>query len=80
MNLILLRCQSTVIALILLSIASAAIAERAPVLRQINVPHDYYFREMYLPQVSSGPQAPAWGNAWRRPGNPGLDHATLVRL
>ena len=35
-------------------------SERAPVLRQIDVPHDYYFREMYLPQVSSGPQNPVW--------------------
>ncbi len=37
-----------------------AAAEREPVLKQIGVPHDYYFREMYLPQAQSGPTAPAW--------------------
>ena len=35
-------------------------AQRAPVLRQIKVPHSYYFREMYLPQVTSGPNGPTW--------------------
>lgn len=41
-------------------LAAAAAAERAPVLKQIGVPHDYYYREMYLPQAQSGPPAPAW--------------------
>jgi dipeptidyl aminopeptidase/acylaminoacyl peptidase len=35
-------------------------AERFPVLKQIDEPHPYYFREMYLPQVTSGPGAAAW--------------------
>ena len=35
-------------------------AEREPVLKQIQVPHSYYYREMYLPQVTSGPNAAAW--------------------
>ena len=35
-------------------------AEREPVLKQIQVPHPYYYREMYLPQVTSGPDAAAW--------------------
>jgi TolB protein len=39
---------------------SAAFADRAPVLKQIKVPHDYYYREMYLPQLTSGPSAAAW--------------------
>lgn len=38
----------------------AALAERAPVLEQIAVPHDYYFREMYLPQTTTGPTSPAF--------------------
>jgi TolB protein len=45
---------------------TAVLAERRPVLDQIDVPHSYYFREMYLPQLSSGPSALAWfpdGNA-----------------
>jgi Tol biopolymer transport system component len=32
-------------------------AQRQPVLKQIDVPHPYYFREMYLPQLTSGPSA-----------------------
>jgi len=30
------------------------------VLKQIRVPHRYYYREMYLPQLTSGPTSPAW--------------------
>ena len=44
----------------LLALMTPASAQRAPVLRQIKVPHSYYFREMYLPQVTSGPSAVAW--------------------
>jgi TolB protein len=39
---------------------SALLAQREPVLKQINVPHSYYYREMYLPQVTSGPSSVAW--------------------
>ena len=35
-------------------------AQREPVLKQIDLPHPYYFREMYLPQLTSGPSALAW--------------------
>jgi TolB protein len=35
-------------------------AQREPVLRQIKVPHSYYYREMYLPQLTSGPSAVTW--------------------
>jgi TolB protein len=35
-------------------------AQRQPVLRQIKVPHSYYYREMYLPQVTSGPSSATW--------------------
>jgi TolB protein len=37
-----------------------ATAQREPVLKQINVPHPYYFREMYLPQLTTGPSSVAW--------------------
>ncbi len=40
--------------------AASLFAERLPVLRQIDEPHPYYYREMYLPQVTSGPDAAAW--------------------
>jgi dipeptidyl aminopeptidase/acylaminoacyl peptidase len=73
-----------------LSVLAAAIvhAERAPVLNQIKVPHDYYFREMYLPQATTGPTSPAWapdgrslvysmqGSLWRQ----ALDSAIAVEL
>ncbi|MEZ4586593.1 MAG: CehA/McbA family metallohydrolase [Gemmatimonadales bacterium] len=29
-------------------------------LKQIAVPHNYYYREMYLPQLTSGPSGAAW--------------------
>src|SRR5580658_7006126 len=35
-------------------------AQREPVLKQIDLPHPYYFREMYLPQLTSGPSSVAW--------------------
>lgn len=49
------------ISLCLCILSSLTIAQqRDPVLKQIDVPHDYYFREMYLPQVTTGPSAMAW--------------------
>jgi TolB protein len=36
------------------------LAQREPVLKQIDLPHSYYYREMYLPQVTTGPSAVAW--------------------
>jgi TolB protein len=36
------------------------VAQRAPVLKQIDLPHAYYYREMYLPQLTTGPSAAAW--------------------
>ncbi len=35
-------------------------AQREAVLKQINVPHPYYFREMYLPQLTTGPSGAGW--------------------
>ncbi len=35
-------------------------AQRDPVLKQINLPHRYYYREMYLPQLTTGPNSAAW--------------------
>ncbi|MGB6384186.1 MAG: CehA/McbA family metallohydrolase [Terriglobales bacterium] len=35
-------------------------AQREPVLKQIDLPHPYYFREMYLPQLTTGPSAAGW--------------------
>jgi Tol biopolymer transport system component len=35
-------------------------AQRVPVLNQIDLPHSYYYRELYLPQLTSGPSSAAW--------------------
>ncbi len=35
-------------------------AQRAPVLQQVDLPHAYYWREMYVPQVTSGPSSATW--------------------
>ena len=35
-------------------------AERRPVLPDIDLPHPYYYRELYLPQLTSGPSSVAW--------------------
>ena len=53
------RSLATVVAVSLL-VAPASIAERRAVLDQIDLPHPYYFREMYLPQLTSGPSSLAW--------------------
>lgn len=43
-----------------LALSALSHAERQAVLKQIDVPHPYYFREMYLPQLTSGPSSLAW--------------------
>lgn len=55
------------------------VAQRDPVLKQIDFPHRYYYREMYLPQLTTGPNSVAWtpdsqsliysmaGTLWRQP-------------
>jgi Tol biopolymer transport system component len=66
-----------------LALAAVSHAERLPVLKQIDLPHPYYFREMYLPQLTSGPSSLAWspdskeliysmaGSLWRQKAVPG---------
>ena len=50
-----------ILAVACLTLASLPLrAQREPVLKQINEPHPYYFREMYLPQPTTGPSAVAW--------------------
>jgi len=34
--------------------------QRRPVLPQIDLPHPYYYRELYLPQLTNGPSSLAW--------------------
>jgi TolB protein len=49
-----------ILVLLGLLLAQPVGAQREPVLRQIKVPHSYYYREMYLPQLTSGPSALTW--------------------
>ena len=43
-----------------LILALPLFAQPAAVVSQIQAPHPYYYREMYLPQLTSGPSAVAW--------------------
>jgi len=44
----------------LLLLPASLMAQREPVLKQIDLPHPYYYREMYLPQATTGPGSVAW--------------------
>jgi hypothetical protein len=52
--------RATVVSLLALLSAGSALGQRQPVLKQVKVPHPYYWREMYVPQVASGPTSLAW--------------------
>jgi TolB protein len=45
---------------LLLAALPLAAQQREPVLKQIDMPHRYYYREMYLPQLTTGPSSAAW--------------------
>lgn len=53
-------CSCLVILVSALGVAAEANAQRDPVLKQVTVPHSYYWREMYIPQLASGPGSLAW--------------------
>jgi len=71
-------------AVVLAAASSALLAQRQPVLQQIDLPHPYYYREMYLPQLTSGPSSLAWspdsrelvysmaGSLWRQAVDSGI--------
>src|SRR5947199_6963578 len=72
----------------LLLLPSTLLAQREPVLKQIDLPHPYYYREMYLPQLTSGPSWVTWspdskeviysmaGSLWRQK----IDSTEAVQL
>jgi len=49
------------LAVALAVMALPACGQRRPVLGQIGEPHPYYYRELYLPQLTSGPSWLSWG-------------------
>jgi hypothetical protein len=51
------RTAALALALVL---ATPATAEREPVLKQVDLPHSYYWRELYLPQLTTGPSSAAF--------------------
>jgi hypothetical protein len=55
-----MRWRLVLIALCLLTVSGAASAERAAVLPQVDLPHSYYWRELYLPQLTTGPSSAAF--------------------
>jgi Tol biopolymer transport system component len=55
-----LTLASLTLASLTASLTPPLAAQRAPVLLQIKVRHPYYFREMFIRQVTSGPSAVAW--------------------
>ena len=48
------------LAFLILLINTAVIGQRVPVLNQVDLPHNYYYRELYLPQLTGGPSSVAW--------------------
>jgi TolB protein len=49
--------RTTLWLLLLAAIATPALAEREPVLKQVDLPHSYYWRELYIPQLTTGPSS-----------------------
>ncbi len=49
-----------VVCVALAVLAGPACAQRRPVLPQVDEPHPYYYRELYLPQLTSGPSSLSW--------------------
>ena len=43
-----------------LLVSTLVTAQRVPVLSQIDLPHAYYYRELYLPQLTAGPSSVDW--------------------
>jgi len=52
--------KRTLILSALLGLAAPALAEREPVLKQVDLPHSYYWRDLYLPQLTTGPSSVAF--------------------
>jgi TolB protein len=54
------RTIPALLSLLTLCVADPALAARVAVLRQVELPHSYYYREMFLPQLTSGPSSVAF--------------------
>ena len=82
------RAARVLLALAPLFLALPADAAREPVLSQVKLPHNYYWRELYIPQLTTGPSSVAFmpdgqelvfsmeGSLWRQ----GLRSEVAVEL
>jgi Tol biopolymer transport system component len=52
--------RAMTLAIALLGLAGVAEAAREPVLKQVDLPHSYYWRELYVPQLTTGPSSVAF--------------------
>ena len=83
--------MKSALAALVLALAGAGLAgaaAREPVLKSVAAPHSYYWRELYLPQLTSGPSSAAFspdgrelvysraGSLWRQ--TVGSDEATEI--
>jgi TolB protein len=55
-----LHSRRSIYLVLLLALVRPAFSQREPVLKQIDLPHPYYYREMYVPQLTTGPSSAAW--------------------
>lgn len=55
-----MRWLAALVALVLLAMAGPVQARREAVLGQVDLPHSYYWRELYLPQLTTGPSSVAF--------------------
>jgi len=53
------QCRMKLVLLLLLT-SLPAVSQLDPVLKQVDLPDPYYYREMYLPQLTTGPSSAAW--------------------
>ena len=82
------RVRYIIFSFVFFLIAVPVFAQREPVLKQIDLPHPYYYREIYLPQLTTGPSAVTWspdskeviysmqGSLWRQ----AIDSTNAVQL
>jgi hypothetical protein len=52
--------RALIVAALIAGLSSPALADREPVLKQVDLPHSYYWRELYLPQLTTGPSSVAF--------------------
>jgi len=52
--------RKVLFAALLLGVTGSVDAAREPVLKQVDLPHSYYWRELYIPQLTTGPSSLAF--------------------